>query len=73
MIDNPNPRNFYSEKEMQDRQNYIPKAKEDLLKHLKDLTSKIENEEPFPHGNLDLDTLVEFYDKVDEMLNNWYY
>jgi len=73
MIDNPNPRNFYSEKEMNDRQAYISKAKENLLKKLKDLTSKIESEEPFPHGNIDLDTLVQFDDEVDKMLNCWYY
>ncbi len=42
MIDNPNPRNFYSPKEMVDRQNYIPKLKSRLLENLKDLISKIE-------------------------------
>ena len=73
MIDNPNPRNFYSEKEMIDRQNYIPTAKENLLKHLEELASKIKDEEPFPHGNLELDVLIQFDDAIEDILNNWYY
>jgi len=74
MIDNPNPRNFYSEKEMVDRQNYIPTLKENLLKHLEDLTNKIKNEEPFPEDvNLDVDVLVEFDDAIENILNYWYY
>ena len=73
MIENPNPRNFYSPKEMVDRQNYIPKMKSDLLDKLNDLKNKIETEEPFPHGNMDLDFLCEVSDKIDEVLNSWYY
>ena len=73
MIDNPNPNNFYSEKRMVDRQNYIPKVKSDLLEKLEDLKNKIINEESFPHGNQTIDTLVEMDDKIDELLNNWYY
>ena len=73
MIDNPNPRNFYSPQEMIVRQNYIPTMKSNLLKHLKDLTEKIEKEESFPHGNLDLDILAEMDDRINEILNNWYY
>lgn len=73
MIENPNPRNFYSSQEMIDRQNYIPKMKSDLLKKLKDLTNKISTEEPFPHGNMDLDFLCDVYDDIDELLNNWDY
>jgi hypothetical protein len=41
MIENPNPRNFYSPKEMVDRQNYISKMKSDLLDKLNDLKNKI--------------------------------
>jgi hypothetical protein len=73
MIENTNPRNFYSPKEMLDRQNYIPKIKSDLLDKLKDLRNKIETEEPFPHGNMDLDFIVDVSDTIEEVLNNWYY
>ena len=73
MIDNPNPRNFYSEKEMLDRQKYISTLKNQLLEKLKDLTTKIENEEPFTHGNMDLDFLSEVDDSIDSILNAWYY
>lgn len=73
MIDNPNPRNFYSKKEMLDRQKYISTLKNQLLEKLKDLTTKIENEEPFPHGNMDLDFLSEVDDSIDSILNAWYY
>lgn len=73
MIDNPNPRNFYSPQEMVDRQNYIPKMKSDLLEKLSDLQRKIEIEEPFPHGNMDIEFLLEVHDRIEELLNNWYY
>ena len=33
MIDNPNARNFYSSKEMIDRQNYITKLKSETIGH----------------------------------------
>jgi hypothetical protein len=73
MIDNPNPRNFYSENEMLDRQKYISTLKNQLLEKIKDLTTKIENEEPFPHGNMDLDFLSEVDGSIDSILNAWYY
>jgi hypothetical protein len=73
MIENPNPRNFYSEKEMVSRQEYIPKAKQNLLNKLKDLIDKIENEEPFPHGNMSLDDLGRIEENIDDALNFWYY
>jgi hypothetical protein len=73
MIDNPNPSNFYSKKEMLDRQKYIPVIKEKFLKNLEDLKNKIINEEPFPHGNIDLEILCEFDDTIQELLNNWHY
>ncbi len=47
--------------------------KSDLLEKLNDLKNKIETEEPFPHGNMDLDFLCDVSDKLDEVLNNWYY
>lgn len=73
MIDNPNPRNFYSEQEMISRENYIPKLKNQLLSKLEDLRNKIENEEPFPHGNMDIKFLSDVDDRLEEILNNWYY
>ena len=50
MIENPNPRSFYSPQEMVDRQNYIPKMKSDLLDKLNDLKNKIES---FYKNNID--------------------
>lgn len=73
MIDNPNPRNFYSKREMVDRKNYIPKLKSLLLSDIDDLKDKIEKETPFPHGNIDIDILSDIHDKIEEILNNWYY
>lgn len=73
MIENPNTENFYSSQEMINRQNYIPKMKSILLEKINDLKSKIETEEPFPHGNMDLDVLCEISDRIEEILNNWYY
>lgn len=73
MIDNPNHRNFYSEQEMIDRQAYVHKMKEDLLKKIKDLKFKIDMEEPFPHRKISIDDLCDFGDKIDDILNNWYY
>ena len=73
MIENPNPRNFYSEKEMESRQKYIPELKQRLLEKLKDLTEKIETEEPFPHGNLTLENLGDMSEEIDNLLNWWYY
>lgn len=73
MIDNPNKHNFYTSEEMDKRKEYIPKMKQDLLDKLKDLTEKINSEEPFPHGNQDIDFLCEAGDRIEEILNNWYY
>ena len=56
-----------------DKQKYIPKYKKDLLTKINDLKNKIENEEPFPHGDIDLDFLIETSDRIEEILNNWYY
>jgi len=73
MIDNPNKNNFYSPEEMVDRQNYIPILKENLLRHLEELTKKIQNEEPFTHRNMNLDDLGDIDSQINEILNNWYY
>lgn len=73
MIENPNPNNFYSPKEMEDRKNYIPKMKSSLLEKINDLKNKIENEEAYPHGNMDLESLCKISDNIDAILSNWYY
>jgi len=73
MIDNPNPKNFYNEKEMEDRLKYIPILKSHLLEKIEDLKNKIITEEPFPHSNQSIDTLGDMSDTLDELLNNWYY
>lgn len=73
MIDNPNPRSFYSPQEMEDREAFVPQMKERLLQNLEQLRNKIATEEPYPHGNMSLDDLVEFDDRIQEILNCWYY
>lgn len=73
MIDNPNPSNFYNQNEMEQRKNYIPKAKLKLINSIKELLEKIENEEPFPDGNITIDNIISFNNNIDEMLYNWYY
>lgn len=73
MIDNNNSRNFYSPKEMQDRENYIPKLKQNIIDKIDDLKTKIETEEPFPHGNMDIEFLGDVSDKIEEILSAWYY
>jgi len=73
VIDNPNPNNFYNKDDMASRQASITKLKHDLLRKINDLSEKIQNEEPFPHGNITVDNLVEFGDSLDEVLNNWHY
>jgi hypothetical protein len=47
--------------------------KDQIIKKIDDLKSKIENNEPFPHGEQDKDSLVEIEDNLQGILNNWYY
>lgn len=72
MIDNINVHN-YDEAQMKQRQDFIPTVKANVLKRLKDLTEKIETEEAFPHGNMDLDTLCDIDGRLDNILRGWYY
>ena len=44
-----------------------------LLDRIRDLKEKIETNEPFPEGEQDIDFLIEADDRVEEILNNWYY
>jgi len=72
MIDNLNKHN-YDEAQMKQRQEFIATVKANVLRRLADLTDKIQNEEAFPHGNQDLDFLCEVDDRIDRILNAWYY
>jgi len=64
---------FYTEDEEKDRQNYIPILRNRIIEHLNDLKDKIENNEPLPHGDQDIDLLCDIETRIDECLNNWYY
>ena len=44
-----------------------------ILEKLKDLTSKIETGEELPHQEQDYHLLSEIDDRLEEILNNWYY
>jgi len=65
--------NFYTDEEKQERKDYVPKIRKDILKQLKDLKDKIKNNEELPHGEQDIDLLVGIHDRIEECLNNWYY
>jgi hypothetical protein len=47
--------------------------KDQIIKKINDLKSKIENNDPLPHGEQDKNLLVDIDDKINECLNNWYY
>jgi hypothetical protein len=64
---------FYTPEEEQQRKDFIPLIRENILKKLEDLKTKIENNEGFPHGNQDIDTLVQIDNNIEECLNNWCY
>lgn len=73
MIDNPNPNNFYSKQEMKSRAKSIPDIKLNVLAKARLIYLKIEKEEPFPESNIDLDSLVEISDSLDNILSRWSY
>lgn len=64
---------FYTEQEEKDRIAYIPILRKKILEHLDDLREKIEKNEDFPHGEQDIDSLVDIDDNIEDCLNNWYY
>lgn len=73
MVENKNKNNFYSKEEMDIREKRIPTLKADILNKLKDLASKVESEEPFPHGNQRIEDLGDINDELDNLLSKWYY
>jgi len=44
-----------------------------IIEKLDDLKAKIESDEPFPEGTQDVEFLCDTDDKVEEILNAWYY
>ena len=73
MIINKNPNKFYTLIEMAEREKSIPKMKDLLINRLEDLIDKIKNEEPFPESEMDLDFIISVDDKIEKILENWYY
>lgn len=49
------------------------RIRKNILKDLEDLRGKIESNEKLPHGEQDINLLVEISDRIEECLNNWYY
>lgn len=49
------------------------KYKNRILSKLEDLTSKIKSSEEMPHGEQDSKLLSDIEDRLEEVLNNWYY
>ena len=62
-----------SEKEDKMRAEYMPKIRERILRDLEDLKTKIESNEDFPHGEQDVDSLVQISDNIESCLSAWYY
>ena len=63
----------YTVEELHQKKFYLPDLRKRILARLADLTSKISNDEDFPHGKQDVDTLIKIDDSIMECLNNWYY
>ena len=49
------------------------KYKNRILSKLEDLTAKIKSSEEMPHGEQDSKLLSDIEDRLEEVLNNWYY
>jgi uncharacterized protein (UPF0305 family) len=64
---------FYTPEEEKHRHEYIPIIRKRILERIEDLKTKIENDEDFPHGKQNIDTLVQIDDNIEDCLNNWYY
>ena len=52
---------------------YILTIRKQILEDLEDLRNKIENNEPTPEKEQDINMLVEISDNIEACLNNWYY
>ena len=60
--------------EVIDTENYLKeKYKNRILSKLEDLTAKIKSSEEMPHGEQDSKLLSDIEDRLEEVLNNWYY
>ena len=44
-----------------------------IIKSLDDLKAKIESNDDLPEGPQDIEFLVDVDDRIDEILNGWYY
>jgi hypothetical protein len=44
-----------------------------IIEKLDDLKAKIESDEPFPEDTQDIKFLFDAEDRIEEILNHWYY
>jgi hypothetical protein len=56
-----------------ENEEYITELRKNILFNLDDLRKKIENNEPCPEQEQDLDMLVDIYDYIENCLNFWNY
>ncbi len=63
------------EEKIEDKEinDYTKVIRKRILEKLKDLETKIRDNEPLPEGEQGLGLLVEISDNIDLSLNNWYY
>ena len=61
-----------SEEEIEIRQ-VLADIRKRIIEKLDDLKAKIETNEPFPEDTQDVEFLFDVDDKVEEILNRWYY
>lgn len=73
MITNPNPNNFYSKEEMEYRQNYIPRKKQQLIDRIDVLKKYLSDETPFPESEISIDNIVDISTDIEEIINRWEY
>jgi len=73
MIENNNTNNFYTDKEMEERQRQIPKDQKKILEKLDRIKQYIQDETPYPHGNQSVDSLGDVSDQLEEIISSWEY
>lgn len=54
-------------------ENYSLELRKRILEDLKNLSHKIETNEPCPESDQTISMLVDISDKIEECLNNWNY